>query len=439
MKRHRVTILLLGGILFVAMGIISSLGDLSRKTPALLILWGVAHAAYIAGAWLVLRRPGTDRARLPIILAAGLLARILLLPSAPTLSEDVYRYLWDGHLVAHGVNPFPHAPSDPALTPYRNDLLRHLNHADVPTIYPPLAQLLFASTAAVSETPFAWKLMLLALETILVLALLRLVRNRGLPQERLLLYYWNPLVMVESFGSGHVDLAAAALLLLSLWLYEERRQARAGIAFALAVLTKLFPAVLLPWMIRRRAGILLATAAITAVVLLAPFVPAGSTLWTGLTIYARHWEFNGALYTLIHHVVASEETIRRILAALFAVASILIAWRAGTAPRAAFVGLVAFVLLSPTVFPWYLVPIVALLPLYPDAGMIFFSGAVMLSYLPLPTYRATGTWSLPGWILVAEYGGWLATWIVASAMRARVRQREDAHVEESEEIQREEG
>jgi len=438
-KPHRLTILALGGILIVAMGIIARLGDLARKTPLLLLLWGLAHAAYVAGAWLVLRRPGTDRARLPIILACGLLARILLLPSAPTLSEDVYRYLWDGHLVAHGVNPFPHAPSDPALAPYRNDLLRHLNHADVPTIYPPLAQLLFASTAAISETPLAWKLMLLALETILVLAVLRLLRNRGLPRERLLLYYWNPLVLVESFGSGHVDLAAAALLLLSLWLYEERRAARAGITFALAVLTKLFPAILIPWLVGRRAGILLVTAAITAAILYAPFVPAGSTLWTGLTIYARHWEFNGALYHLLHHVVASEESIRRILAALFAVASILIAWRAGTAPQAAFLGLVAFLLLSPTVFPWYLVPVVALLPLYPDAGMIAFSGLVALSYLPLPAYHATGTWSLPGWILRVEYGGLIAAWATASALRARVRQRENAHVEESEEVQGEEG
>ena len=50
-----------------------------------------------------------------VILAAGLLARVVLIPTAPTLSEDVYRYLWDGTLVAHGVNPYPHAPADPAL------------------------------------------------------------------------------------------------------------------------------------------------------------------------------------------------------------------------------------------------------------------------------------------------------------------------------------
>src|SRR5205823_7439014 len=171
----------------------------------------------------------------------------------PTLSEDLYRYLWDGRLTAHGVNPFPHAPSDPALTPYRNGILRQLNHSDVPTIYPPAAQILFAATAAVSETPVAWKLLLLALESMSILSLLRLLRHRGFAPERLLLYYWNPLVLVESFGSGHVDLAAAAFLLLSLALYEERRRARAGIAFALAFLTKLIPALLIPYFLRRRA------------------------------------------------------------------------------------------------------------------------------------------------------------------------------------------
>jgi len=57
----------------------------------------------------------------------------------------------------------------------------------------------------------------------------------------------------------------------------------------------------------------------------------------------------------------------------------------------------------------------------------------------LPAYRATGTWSLPGWILRVEYGGLIAAWATASALRARVRQREDAHVEESEEVQGEEG
>jgi len=436
-------VLLCLGLLIVASALaISRLGDLGLRTRPLLLFWGAAQAAYMAAAWWVLRRGARDRSGLLIVLAAGLLARLALLPSAPTLSEDVYRYLWDGRLVAHGVNPYPHAPSDPALARLRNGLIPRLNHAEVPTIYPPAAQALFAAAASISETPLAWKVILLSLETLLVLALLRLLRDRGLPEERLLLYYWNPLVLVESFGSGHVDLAAAAFLVPSLLLYERRRHARSGILFALAVLTKFIPGLLIPWLLRRRAWILLAVALLTSAILYAPFLSAGAALTTGLRIYARHWEFNSAAYHLLRKVLTSEITIRKILAGGGLVAMLVIAWRARTATGAAFACLTSFLLLSPTVFPWYVVPVVALLPLHPDWGMVTFSGLIALSYLPLPAYHATGVWELPGWILCVEYGGLIAVWAaaaLASGSRAGVGERQHPHVEKSEEVQHEEG
>lgn len=423
------------------MGGIALLGDLGRHAHAMLLLWGVAHLAYLAAAWAVLRGPssGPRRAALPVIFAAGLLARALLIPAAPSLSEDVYRYLWDGRLVAHGVNPYPHPPSDPALARFADGLLRRLNHAEVPTIYPPAAQFLFAAVSLVSTTPVAWKLLLLMLEFVLAMALLRLLRARGLPGERLLLYYWNPLVLVESFGSGHIDLAAAALLVLALALHEGKRPARAGIAFAAAVLTKYVPALILPWLVRRRAWMLLTAAAVTAALLAAPFLSAGTALTTGLRIYARHWEFNSAAYHLLRECMRSELAIRRVLAAAGILASLAIAWRARSATGAAYACLVAFLLLSPTVFPWYLVPAIALLPLHPDWGMLAFSGLAALSYLPLPAYRETGVWALPAWILWAEYGGLALVWAAAASARAGVGEREHAHVEEPEEIENEKG
>jgi alpha-1,6-mannosyltransferase len=419
--RHRGALLVLGLSIVALILAISRLGDLGARTRALLCLWGAAQAAYMAAAWWVLR-PGARRSALPIVLVTGLLARVLLIPGAPTLSEDVYRYLWYGRLVAHGINPYPHAPSDPALAPLRNGLIPRLNHAEVPTIYPPAAQALFAAAARVSETPVAWKLLLLLLETFLVLALLRLLRERGVPEDRLLLYYWNPLVLVESFGSGHVDLAAAAFLVPSLLLYERRRNARAGILFALAVLTKFVPGLLIPWLLRRRAWVLLAAAAITSAIFYAPFLSAGSSLTTGLRIYARHWEFNGAAYHLLRRALSSDIAVRRILAGAGLLAALGIAWRARTATGAAYACLTSFLLFSPTVFPWYLVPVLALLPLHPDWGMITFSGLVALSYLPLPAYHSTGVWSLPGWILWVEYGGLFAVW-AWSGMWAWARER----------------
>ncbi len=432
MNRHRWILLLFGSLVVFSLAPVALLGDLARgeRMRSFLLLWGAAHAAYLAAAWWVLRGQASRRASsLAIILGVGLLARLCLLPSAPTLSGDVYRYLWDGSLVAQGVNPYPHAPTDPFLAPFHSELYHRLNHAEVPTIYPPAAQLLFGAVARLSATPLAWKLALLALELALLLALLTLLRQRGLSSDRLLLYYWNPLVLVESFGSGHVDLVAAAFLVATIALYEARRAIPAGISFALAVLTKYVPGLLLPWLLRRRAWSLLAAATLTGAILTAPFWSAGPALTTGLRIYARHWEWNGAAYRIlraaippgpeIHSQAAlhAEAATRAILAAAGILASLGIGLRARSASGAALAAVIAFLLLSPTVFPWYAVPAVALLPLHADLGILVFSGLLALSYVPLPLFRATSVWALPTWVLWVEYGGLVAAWALAIAFR----------------------
>lgn len=438
-----------GAALLLALAPIPFLGDLRPRAPQLLALWLAAHAVYLLASVRVLRAPAgaapapaappapaaAPRAPAPhalaIVLGIGLLARALLLVSPPTLSEDVYRYLWDGRLVAAGVNPYPHAPADPALARFRDALPGRLNHPDVPTIYPPAAQLLFAAAAAVAPHPLAWKLLLLAAEGLLLLALAALLRSRGLPPERLLLYYWNPLVIVESFGSGHVDLVVAAFLLGALALEEARRSAPAGAAYALAVLTKYVPVLLVPYWLRRRRGALLLAAAGVSAALLLPFAGAGSSLWTGLAIYSRHWEWNGLAYPLLRAAGLGGDTARAALAAGLACTALAVAWRARSASGAALAGLTAFTLLSPTVFPWYLVPVAALLPLHPDAGLLVFTGLVPLSYAGLPRYAATGEWGLPSWVPWVEYGALLLAWAGVATRRARAQRRAAAWSTES--------
>lgn len=397
-----------------------------------LLIWGVAHALYLAAAARVLssgRRhetsPIRSRRMVALVLAIGLIPRLLLLPTAPTLSEDLYRYLWDGRLVAHGVNPYPHAPSHPSLTRFRDGLYQHLNHATVPTIYPPAAQLLFAAAALLGGTPLAWKMILLALEAALILALLSLLVRRGMPPERLLLYYWNPLIVVECYGSGHLDLALAAFLIVALALEASRKQAAAGLAFGAAILTKLLPLLLIPTLVRRRAWTLIALAAALTVALYLPFATSGVSLWEGLRIYARHWDFNGPLYSLIRPAFQTGDAPRLILAAALVLASCVIAFRARSWSGAAMAVWIAFLALSPTVYPWYLVPAVALLPLDPNPGLLVLSGTVALTYLPLSGFRATGVWSLPPWILWVEYGLALGAWAVVSLAGRRERRRGD--------------
>jgi len=418
-------LLFLGLLFLAAIAAIPALGDLRVRTGALLALWAIAHAIYLAAARLVTvpaerspcASPPGARPRLAplwIVIGVALLARAVLIPSQPTLSEDLYRYLWDGRLVARGFNPYLHAPDDPSLAPFRDRLLERINHRNVPTIYPPAAELLFGAVARIEPSPRAFKLAMLPLEAVLWIALLFLLRRRGLADERLLLLAWNPLVVIESYGSGHLDLMAAAFLTLALAMSEAKRAASAGVALAVAIVTKYTPLLLVPYLVRKRAVLLLGVAAAVSALFFLPFAEAGASLWKGLATYAEHWEFNGSLYPLLRAAGATVRTSRLILAAALAVAGLWISLRARSATGAA-VGLyTAYLLASPTVYPWDLVPLAALLPLHPNAGLLAFSGLVALSYVPLPAYHATGAWTEPGWIRWAEYGGLAAAALVAA-------------------------
>ncbi|HET9251367.1 MAG TPA: glycosyltransferase 87 family protein [Candidatus Eisenbacteria bacterium] len=407
---------LCGLLVLAALAPIPFLGDLRVRTGAMIALWGAAHLAYLAAAWIVIR--GT-RISLPAVALVAALLRALFLPTEPTLSEDVYRYLWDGRLVTLGVNPYVLAPDDPALAAHRDPLLERLNHAHVPTIYPPAAQLLFASVAAVSTDPRAFKAALLVAEAALVAALLSILRARGLPAERLLVYAWNPLVVVESYGSGHLDLVLAALLVTSLALLERGRRVPAGIAWALAVTTKYTPLLLAPWVARRKGWAFLAAGLVAIALLYLPFASAGGALGAGLATYARHWEFNGSLHPALEALTGSGARARWILAGALGVATLWTSWRARSGTAAALAILTATIAVSPTVYPWYLVPLIALLPLHPSPAILAFSGLVALSYAPLPRYHAFGEWTLPAWIPWVEYGGTVLVAIAAAVWAAR--------------------
>ena len=138
--------------------------------------------------------------------------------------------------------------------------------------------------------------------------LLSLLRRRGLPPERLLLFAWNPLVLVESYGSGHIDLWTAAFLLMALALLEPGGARSAGVAFGPR---RPRPSIRLsswlPYLARRDAWALPGGCRRGSALLYVPVRwSAGPSLGTGLATYARHWEFNGSLYPLLRAAAARE-------------------------------------------------------------------------------------------------------------------------------------
>jgi hypothetical protein len=171
----------------------------------------------------------------------------------PPVSTDVYRYVWDGRVQAAGINPFRYRPADPALAFLRDTAVYpYINRADTAvTIYPPLAQMIFWGVTRVANSVTGMKAAMVGFELLTFGALLGLLRSRGLPSTRLLLYAWHPLPLFEFAGSGHIDAAAIAVMVLACWMAELKRPLVAGALLGGAALIKFFPLAIAPALYRR--------------------------------------------------------------------------------------------------------------------------------------------------------------------------------------------
>lgn len=167
--------------------------------------------------------------------------RLALLPVAPHLSTDAYRYVWDGRVQAAGINPYRHVPADPALEALRDTaIFPNINRADyAPTIYPPAAQMLFLLVARVSDSLLAMRLAFVLCEVLIVAVLLDLLRRIGQPLVRVLAYAWHPLAVWEIAGSGHIDAAMVAAMMAGIWIaLVGGRRLLAAAVLAVAALLK---------------------------------------------------------------------------------------------------------------------------------------------------------------------------------------------------------
>jgi alpha-1,6-mannosyltransferase len=204
---------------------------------------------YVAAIFLVLTQP-VNRFTFPIILGVAIVCRLVPLYADPYLSSDIYRYVWDGIVQHSHISPYRYVPGDAALTFLRSpnqEIFNNINRRDYAhTIYPPVAQLLFYCITFISPTVEGMKTAMVLFEGLTVYALVRILTTIGLRREQALLYAWCPLLVWEVAGGGHLDSAAMAFIALSLLFRLQRRAALTGLFLGLAVMTKLYPIVLLP-------------------------------------------------------------------------------------------------------------------------------------------------------------------------------------------------
>ena len=347
-----------------------------------MLLWGVVVLVW------------TPRsARLGPVLFFAALLRVILLFSPPTLSDDLYRYLWEGRVWLAGFNPFALAPDAAELAGVRDADWALVNHRGVPSVYPPLAQLLFVGLSGGGA--LLWKLAMGLCDLGSVYVLFARDVRAG--------WLWAllPLPVVETAGSGHLEGIGVLLLLVAL-----SQPARVALWAAWAgAMIKLLPGViLLPlWLTARRppaAGLGLVVASLLVSL---PILGAGPAMFEGFGTYASSWSFNGSLYPLLSGFLGAG-LARTLLIAVGLLITVGVWVRVRDPGRVAVWGLGAFVCLSPTVHPWYVLWVLAA-GLYLGLRSWALLAALMpLAYLVLGTLDpATGRWEESGWVRWAIY------------------------------------
>jgi hypothetical protein len=380
--------------LMVSCAITARIPDLIQAPWLFLTFVVVAFACYAAGIW----RLATLHGPRPmfVIVAVAVAARLFLLPASPTLSTDVYRYVWDARVARAGISPYLYAPWAKELEPLRDgEVFPRLNHPTWRTVYPPGAQVFFQAVYRLRpDSVLAMKAALGLAELIGLAAVFGLLRASGRPASGLVIYAWNPLVLFEVWGMGHLEGLVLPAVAGAAWAALRARYAAAGVLLGLGALVKLYPAALLPLL--PVAGWPAAWSTFLVVVLsgYAPGWIAGHPVVGSLPRYVSEEYFNPGLLRAVLDVPPLT-----VAAAGLWVVFVSVTRRDRTLSARAVLLIGGLTLLSPNIFPWYAVWLVPFLAVAPSAPWIAFTGSVMFAY----AFFLQQPWAVPPWARVVEF------------------------------------
>jgi len=381
--------------LFAAM---ARLGDLSIHIPEFMALALGGGVLYCVALY-ALEHTRDTRAALWLVLLGALAFRLTLFPRPPSLSTDLYRYRWDGHVQAAGWNPYAVAPDDPRLARLRDPGWRGMPVPEIPTMYPPLAELVFRATWRVFPDPVAFRLPFLLADLAVVAMLAGWIRSTGGRNYQVAIYAWNPLVVVEFASSGHNDALAIAAVVASL-LIIRRSSALSTLTITAGALCKAFPVVLLPlaffaagWPRRLRAWVAGCGCTALAVLCVWPYRHGWREFLAMLAYYQGVFRnYHSSIYPMLVWLSGSHEVAAGIGEGVVAGLALWLAVRRADPVRAAFLLIGTVLLFAPSGYSWYFTWIVPLLCFYPSPAWLLLTILEFLSYKIFINYRALGVW-----------------------------------------------
>lgn len=383
------------------------LDDLRRHTIAFELIFFAAFGLYAAATVLALRVKTFSRREWVGLFGLAILFQGLLVFTPPTLSDDMYRYVWEGRVQAQGISPYLYPPNAPELAYLRDkDIWAHVNRKEAVTIYPPVAEMAFALLWRMWPDNVRWFQAVTGLSGLLAGGLLLgLLRALQRAPARVLIYLWSPLLAFETAHAAHVDGLLLPFLVGAWWARVKERDTLVGVLLGLATALKLYPALLLPalWRPRHATGrwrLPLAFGS-TMAVCYAPFLLTNGRRVLGYLPKYIDEQFNvglaGLLQPLLAHLGINPRlgVVGLLLGLLLVISLVMIVRPAPdgeTAVRRSIWLGGAFLILSYNLFAWYLLWLLPLVALFLSPGRLgglrvdawtgwwLFCGLVALSY-----------------------------------------------------------
>lgn len=304
-----------------------------------------------------------------VIIFFGILFRLTLFPTDVVTSPDVNRYVWEGKVINNGYNPYSSAPDDAELFQLRDNVYDKLTFKHIPAIYPPAAQYVFAAAYFFfGEDTTGLKLIYLLCELISFIFILKLLEIKKIPLNRIILYAWLPLPIMEYFVNAHIDPLLIMFLTMFVYYSEKKNLKLSAFFLALSVLSKVISIILFPLILKqfgfKRSFVFILLFAVTIIAGYLPFIYEDIYVLTALNKYAAKWEFNASTYYLLKLIFADGTIARIICYAGLLISIFIISFKYKDFSKAVYAVLIAFIVFAATLYPWYLGWIAVLNPMF---------------------------------------------------------------------------
>ncbi len=437
-KQHNLLLIsTLGIVQLLLYGHLRGLGDLRKVVPAFLLDYCLIFAAYIIVIILCRRQLNNGASPSHIaLLIFPLLFRIIMAVAQVALSTDIMRYMWDGMLLGNGIDPYMYVPSSPALLRFRSVYYyQAYDHKDEFTVYPPIAQYFFGACYLLfGNSEFGFKSMAIVfdvLNALLIAMVIMRLRDRPQAYFGAALYLWNPLVVLEFSGSGHIDALAIFFSLLGVYFLSNSSASGSFVSLVSSSIAKWVTMPLAPlyvkYFMKRESKHVWKTIVSVAIVLTVSLLPFYLTsrlgFMTSMIRFVSNWRFESALSRLLAFVLAptsDELIVLKVISYTFFVGSYLITLFKNPVSSVedviehSVLILSLLYLIMPAVYPWYGIWLLVYVSLLKNGFKmwvsVLFTGIVVVNYLQ-QFYQLSGVqfwavyilWYIPVLFMLLSY------------------------------------